>query len=59
MPDTYADPYSTGWARAILLGLQHKHVYMGTVPDNEILRRRVKNRAARKARKINRVRRAA
>lgn len=52
--DSRLDRYDTRWARAILLGLQRKHVYMGTVPDDEIARRRVKNRAARKARKTSR-----
>ncbi|MET8430080.1 hypothetical protein [Nocardia sp. NPDC004860] len=52
--DTRPDPYDTRWARAILLGLQSKPIYAGTVPDEEISRRRVKNRAARKARKTNR-----
>lgn len=44
----------TPYARAILFGLQRKHVYQGTVPDDVIARRRVKNRAARKARKAQR-----
>lgn len=47
--DTRPDPYDTRWARAILLGLQSKPIYAGAVPDDEITRRRVKNRAARKA----------
>lgn len=33
-----------------------KHVYAGTVPEDEVQRRRAKNRAARRARKVNRQR---
>ncbi len=46
--------FDTPYARAILFGLQGKHVYQGTVPEAEVQRRRVNNRAARKARKITR-----
>lgn len=46
--------FDTPYARAILYGLQSKHVYQGTVDPDEVQRRRVKNRAARKARKITR-----
>ncbi|TDP29870.1 hypothetical protein [Nocardia ignorata] len=46
--------FDTPYARAILFGLQRKHVYQGTVPEAEVQRRRVRNRAARKARKITR-----
>ncbi|MFC4373285.1 hypothetical protein ACFO5K_04150 [Nocardia halotolerans] len=46
--------FDTPYARAILFGLQRKHVYQGTVPENEVQRRRVRNRAARKARKAQR-----
>jgi hypothetical protein len=43
------------YERFILLGLQRKpHVYGGTVPYGEKLRRRRKNRLARVARRINR-----
>ncbi|MFD3594368.1 hypothetical protein ACFWU5_16715 [Nocardia sp. NPDC058640] len=48
------DPFDTPYARAILFGLQRKHVYQGTVDPAEVQRRRVRNRAARKARKITR-----
>ncbi|BAD58875.1 hypothetical protein [Nocardia farcinica] len=44
----------TTYARAILLGLQRKHIYEGTVPEAEVARRRTRNRAARKARRANR-----
>lgn len=41
--------------RGILYGLQRQaHVYAGTVPVGEIRNRRIKNRAARKARRLNR-----
>lgn len=46
--------FETSYARAILFGLQRKHVYQGTVPETEVQRRRAKNRAARKARKAKR-----
>ena len=58
-PEPFKDPFATRWARAILLGLQAKPIYAGTVSLGEVERRRVKNRAARKARKINRARRTA
>ncbi|MFD6400732.1 hypothetical protein [Nocardia sp. NPDC060249] len=48
------DLFDTPYARAILFGLQRKHVYQGTVPDDEKARRRARNRAARKARKAQR-----
>ncbi|MFC4128974.1 hypothetical protein [Nocardia rhizosphaerae] len=51
---TITSLFETSYARAILLGLQRKHVYQGTVPETEIARRRAKNRAARKARKTQR-----
>lgn len=38
---------------AILIGLQGKHIYGGTVPEVEVHRRRAKNRAARRARRGN------
>jgi hypothetical protein len=46
--------FDTPYARAILWGLQRKHVYQGTVPEAEVQRRRVRNRATRKARRANR-----
>jgi hypothetical protein len=41
---------------AILAGFNHtgQHVYGGTVPDDTVLARRRRNRAARKSRRINR-----
>lgn len=44
-----------GFARAVLLGLQHKPVYQGTVDPAVVAGRRAKNRAARRARRINRL----
>lgn len=40
--------------KRILVALQSKHIYAGTVPAAEIARRRAKNRQARKSRRINR-----
>lgn len=48
----YREP--TAFERAVLFGLQRKHVYMGTVPVGVAADRRRKNRAARKSRRINR-----
>ncbi|MFA4084830.1 hypothetical protein ONA92_24325 [Mycobacteroides salmoniphilum] len=38
---------------AILIGLQGKHIYGGTVPETVVRERRAKNRAARRARRGN------
>lgn len=38
---------------AILIGLQGKHIYGGTVPESVVRERRAKNRAARRARRGN------
>lgn len=40
--------------RLILNALQAKHIYAGTVPAAEVARRRAKNKAARRSRRINR-----
>jgi len=40
--------------RAILNALQNKHFYYGTVPADVVTKRRTKNKAARKARRLNR-----
>ena len=45
-----------GLPRAILVGLQNKMVYMGTVPEAEVARRRRKNKVARRQRRVNRLR---
>lgn len=45
------------YQKALLMALQSgRHIYAGTVPEAEKQRRRAKNRAARKSRKINRKR---
>jgi hypothetical protein len=43
--------------REILFGLKrtNRHVYEGTAPANEVAKRRAKNKAARKARRANRL----
>lgn len=46
----------TSYSLAILRGLQTKHVYAGTVPAHVKKRRRVRNRVARKTRRLQRVR---
>lgn len=52
--DDYRPP--TEFERAVLNGLQSKHVYMGTVPDDVVADRRRRNRVARRSRRINRIR---
>lgn len=47
-----ADPGDT--SRGILVGLQGKPMYGGTVEHFTIAKRRIKNKAARKARRITR-----
>ena len=42
------------FARAILMGLQGKPVYMGTVDPVTVAERRADNKVARKSRRINR-----
>lgn len=44
------DPYQHG----VLVGLQHKHIYAGTVPPAVIKRRRAASKAARISRRRNR-----
>ena len=41
---------------ASALGLTGKHVYAGTVPPEEVARRRAANRVARRQRRVNRLR---
>lgn len=45
-----------GLPRDILVGLQGKHMYAGTVPEAEVARRRAKNKVARRQRRVNRLR---
>lgn len=44
----------SGYSLAILMALQGKHVYSGTVSEAEKARRRAANKVARKSRKNNR-----
>lgn len=44
----------TGYEVMILMGLQQKPVYMGTVPPGVVAQRRAENRRARTSRRINR-----
>lgn len=44
---------STNFAKGLVIGLQSKPLYYGTVPAAEVERRRTKNRLARVARKAN------
>lgn len=47
--------YDTEYAKAILIGLQHKpHLYYGTVDEVTVAKRRAKNKVARRQRQINR-----
>lgn len=48
----YVEP--TSWHKAILRGLQSRKLYEGTVPFSTVTKRRAKNKAARKARRLNR-----
>lgn len=45
-----------GLPRMILNGLGGKVVYQGTVPEDEVTRRRGKNKVARRQRRVNRLR---
>lgn len=44
----------SGYALTILLALQEKHIYSGTVAPAEKARRRAANKVARKSRRANR-----
>ena len=45
----------TAFERSILVGLQHKPVYQGTVDPVVVQQRRTRNRAGRRSRRINRL----
>ncbi|ASZ74977.1 chorismate mutase domain of P-protein [Rhodococcus phage Trina] len=45
---------NTPYGRAILVGLQKKLMYYGTVPAATIAKRRAANKVARNQRKVNR-----
>jgi hypothetical protein len=46
------NPYDTEFAHGIMLGLQDKPVYQGTVQVDEVSRRRLRNRDAKRARRL-------
>lgn len=46
------NPYDTEFARGVLLGLQDKPTYQGTVQIDEVSRRRLRNRDAKRARRL-------
>jgi hypothetical protein len=46
--------YRMNLAQTVLGALQGKHVYGGTVPDHVVAKRRARNKAARRSRRINR-----
>lgn len=50
--DVDGNPYGTEFARGVLLGLQDKATYQGTVQIDEISRRRLHNRDAKRARRL-------
>ena len=56
MNNRNADTAESWRGLAILLGLNNtgRHIYAGTVPAAVVSQRRVKNRAARRARRVNR-----
>ncbi|QEA10822.1 hypothetical protein [Mycobacterium phage Weirdo19] len=53
-PRVDGNPYDTEFARGVMAGLQHKPTYQGTVPADEVERRRLRNRDANRARRANR-----
>lgn len=48
------NPYDTEFARGVMVGLQTKAVYQGTVHPDEVERRRLRNRDANRARRERR-----
>ena len=48
------NPYDSEFARGVLLGLQDKPTYQGSVPVDEVERRRLRNRDAKRARRLMR-----
>lgn len=52
MTETLPGPHS--YQLAILMALQSKHIYTGTVDENEIKRRRAASKRARLQRRTNR-----
>ena len=48
------NPFDSEFARGVLLGLQDKPTYQGSVPVDEVERRRLRNRDAKRARRLMR-----
>lgn len=48
------NPYDTEFARGVLMGLQDKPTYQGSVHVDEVGRRRLRTRDAKRARRLNR-----
>lgn len=48
------EPNPSSVAALVALSTSGKHVYGGTVPEGVVARRRAKNKAARRSRRINR-----
>lgn len=46
--------YNRDYALAILMALQRKPIYLGTVPHHVKMRRRAANKVARASRRVNR-----
>jgi hypothetical protein len=53
-PRVDGNPYDTEFARGVMVGLQAKALYQGTVHADEVERRRLRNRDANRARRANR-----
>ena len=52
--DIDGNPYDTEFARGVLMGLQDKPTYQGSVHVDEVDRRRLRNRDAKRARRLMR-----
>lgn len=52
-PDTL-QPSPQKFQRVLLMAMQTRPIYAGTVPDAEVARRRAANRRAKASRRINR-----
>lgn len=51
-PRVDGNPYDTEFARGVLMGLQDKPTYQGSVHVDEVERRRLRNRDAKRARRL-------
>lgn len=54
MKNDTVNHFDTEYAKAILIALQYRNIYLGTVDDVTIAKRRAKNKIARAQRNINR-----